>query len=251
MNHLESGFWEVVDVGGHACDVFEPATPGRHGYVVLYLHGVHLGRLREYPDFGRLFEEYGLSAICPMTGKSWWTSRIWDEFDPAASAEEYLHQHVLPYVRQRWGAQPPRIALVGTNMGGQGALAQAYKYPHVFPIVAAISPAIDMHLAYEQGDQALRKLYRTSEDARQDTAILHVHPLNWPRHQWFSCDPLDETWFDSADRLHMKLSSIGIPHECDLETTGGGHGFEYYCKMAPAAIRFIAERLEQERLRLV
>ena len=25
----------------------------------------------------------------------------------------------------------------------------------------------------------------------------------------------------------MKLAALGIPHECDLETSGGGHGFEY------------------------
>ncbi len=48
----------------------------------------------------------------------------------------------------------------------------------------------------------------------------------------------------------MKLYSLGVPHECDLETTGGGHGFEYYSRMAPRAIGFVAERLERERLRV-
>ena len=37
---------------------------------------------------------------------------------------------------------------------------------------------------------------------------------------------------------------------CDLETTGGGHGFEYYNRMAARAMEFIAERLESERLRV-
>jgi hypothetical protein len=39
-------------------------------------------------------------------------------------------------------------------------------------------------------------------------------------------------------------------HEHDLETTGGGHGFEYYNRMVPKAMRFIVERLERERLRV-
>jgi S-formylglutathione hydrolase FrmB len=251
MSDGNPGTWESVVVGGHACDVFEPVKPSDRGYVVIYLHGVHLGTLRDYPTFTRLFDEHGLRVICPVTQRSWWTDRICAEFDPAVSAQEHLHGRVLPYVALRWGARPPRIALLGTSMGGQGALRQAYKFPDVFPIVAAISPAIDYHLRYEQGDVTLAQMYRDSEDARQDTAILHVHPLNWPRHQWFSCDPTDETWFDSADRLHMKLASLGIPHECDLESTGGGHAFDYYQTMAPAAIRFIVERLEQERLRLV
>jgi S-formylglutathione hydrolase FrmB len=136
-------------------------------------------------------------------------------------------------------------------MGGQGALRQAYKYPNDFPVVAALSPAIDYHRCYESGDPALRQMYKSSEDARQDTAILHIHPLNWPRHQWFCGDPADETWWDSVDRLRMKLWSLGIPHECDLETPGGGHGFEYYQRMAPTAIAFLVRRLDQERLRLV
>jgi hypothetical protein len=41
-----------------------------------------------------------------------------------------------------------------------------------------------------------------------------------------------------------------VPHECDLETSGGGHGFEYYNRMIPRAMQFIVERLDQERRRI-
>jgi len=44
---------------------------------------------------------------------------------------------------------------------------------------------------------------------------------------------------------------LGIPHECDLETTAGGHGFDYYNAMAPRAVSFLVERLEKERRRVV
>jgi hypothetical protein len=117
--------------------------------------------------------------------------------------------------------------------------------------VAAISPAIDYYKRMEQGDAALRGMYRDAEQARQDTALLHIHPLYWPRHQFFCCDPTDAGWFDSSDRLRMKLYSLGVPHECDLETTGGGHGPEYYEKMAEPTIDFLVERLQQERRRVV
>jgi hypothetical protein len=49
----------------------------------------------------------------------------------------------------------------------------------------------------------------------------------------------------------MKLASLGVPFECDLETEAGGHSFAYASHMAPRAIGFIAKRLEQERLRVV
>src|SRR6185503_19008898 len=135
-------------------------------------------------------------------------------------------------------------------MGGQGALRLAYKYPNVFPVAAAISPAIDFHKRYNEGDETIPQMYADPEAARQDTAILHVHPLNWPRHQFFCCDPTDYRWHESADRLRMKLWSLGVPHELDLATSGGGHSFAYYSLMAPKAIGFLLERLEKERLRL-
>jgi S-formylglutathione hydrolase len=116
--------------------------------------------------------------------------------------------------------------------------------------VAAISPAIDYQLRWNEGDETLPQMYSDPEAVRQDTATLHVHPLNWPRHIWFCCDPADSRWHDSADRLHMKLAALGIPHEHDLETSAGGHGFEYYNHMIPGAVEFLAERLERERLRV-
>jgi S-formylglutathione hydrolase FrmB len=158
----------------------------------------------------------------------------------------------MPYVAQRWGARPPQVALLGISMGGQGALRMAYKYPDVFPTVAAISPAIDFQKRIEEGvDPGLAQMYRDAEDARQDSALLHIHPLNWPRNQFFCCDPADLRWHDSADRLRMKLWSLGVPFECDLETSAGGHSRQYFSHLAERAVGFLAERLERERLRVV
>ncbi|MGC3969431.1 MAG: hypothetical protein QM775_19350 [Pirellulales bacterium] len=119
-------------------------------------------------------------------------------------------------------------------MGGQGALRFAFKHPGKFPIAAGISPAIDYQIRYYDGDwDTIAQMYADPEQVRQDTATLHVHPLNWPRNLWFCSDPADECWHESSQRLHMKLYSLGIPHEHDLETSHGGHSWEYYNFMAP------------------
>jgi S-formylglutathione hydrolase FrmB len=200
----------------------------------------------------REFERHGLRVVEPVSGRSWWTDRIWPEFDSNTSAERYVVEHVVSYIGERWGARPPRLALLGVSMGGQGALRMAYKYPQIFPTVAAIAPAIDYQKRIIEGvDPGLDFLYRDAEEARQDTALLHIHPLNWPRHQFFCCDPGDVRWHESADRLRMKLSSLGVPFECDLEIEAGGHSFEYASHMAGRAVGFIAKSLEQERLRVV
>jgi len=138
--------WSNIEVRGHQCEVFEPVTANADGPVVIYLHGVHLGRLQDKPVFTEQFEKHGLRVIGPCTQRSWWTDVICEEFDSQITAEQYLLEHILPFIEQRWGHNGQETALMGTSMGGQGALRFAYKYPRTFPIVAAISPAIDYHL---------------------------------------------------------------------------------------------------------
>ena len=248
-SHL--GEWSQIDLAGHPCPLYEPHEPNEHGYTVLYLHGRYQGTPADRAQMMEHFANHGLRIIAPLSRRSWWADRLCLDFDPHITPEKYLLQKVLPYMHQRWQCEPPRIALMGASMGGQGALRLAYKYPDLFPVVAAISPAIDFQSCIAQGDELLRSMYRDEEDARQDTATLHVHALNWPRHQFFCCDPTDYRWFDSSDRLHMKLSALGIPHEFDLETSHGGHGCTYYHAMASRAIEFIAQSLERERMRIV
>jgi S-formylglutathione hydrolase FrmB len=247
-----AGTWTTIEVANHCARIFEPAVPNPHGFVVVYLHCIESASLRSYPAFMCELERYGLRVIEPVTGRSWWSDRIWPEFDAALSSEAYVLETILPHIAERWNSQPPQLALFGISMGGQGALRMAYKYPNVFPTVAAISPAIDYQKRIiEAVDPALEFMYRDAEDARQDTALLHIHPLNWPRNQFFCCDPSDVRWHESADRLRMKLRSLGVPFECDLETEAGGHSFDYAEHMAARTIGFLADRLEHERLRVV
>jgi hypothetical protein len=241
--------WSTLEIAGHACQAYAPSRLSSYGYTLLYLHDHQADELSGRPAFESLLEQHGLRCLAPDTGRSWWTDRIWPPFDDLLTAEAYIADRVLPWLDADWSARPPGIALLGIGMGGQGALRLSYKRPNAFPIVAAISPEIDCHLEMEQGDKTLQALYRDPEQARQDTATLHIHPLNWPRHQWFACDPLDYQWYDSADRLRMKLYSLGVPYEADLESSGGGHSWPYFERMAGPAIQFIIDRLERERLR--
>lgn len=246
---IQTGQWSDTSIAGHACDLYEPAAPSPHGFTVMYLHGEQLEKLADRPEFAALLDRHGLRCIAPVTQRSWWSDRLCQEFDSTITAERYVLERVLPWLAEHWQVTPPQIGLLGTGMGGQGALRLAYKHPGVFPVVAAISPAVDFQIRMAEGDEALARMYRDEEQARQDTATLHIHPLNWPRHQWFCCDPADYRWHESADRLRMKLYSLGVPYECDLETSGGGGDWSYYLQMAAPAVSFISERLERERLR--
>lgn len=241
--------WTSVEIAGVRCRVFTPsASPV--GDVALYLHDEESADFELRPALTEQLERQGLRCLAPISGRSWWTDRIWPPFDGAISTERFLLHNVLPWLAEHWQIAPPQLALLGVGMGGQGGLKLAYKHPNLFPVCAAIAPTIDYHHAMEAGDPTLAELYRDSEQVRQDTATLHIHPLNWPRHQWFCSDPADYLRHDGADRLRMKLYSLGVPYEADLESSAGGDLPKYVDLMAGRAIDFIVERLERERLRI-
>lgn len=234
-------------MAGKTCDVYVPAGPGP--YVLLHLHGVALETLAGNAVWTALLEQHGLVAVCPHGGRSWWANRICREFDEQLTAEQHLLQNVLPFIREAWGVEPPKIGLTGISMGGQGALRLALKYPSRLPVVAAISAAIDYHHGYGRGT-TIDEMYPDQEAVRQDTVLLHVHPLNSPRHIFFAIDPADREWLDGNRRLHEKLSAIGIAHQYDFDTTTGGHSWEYFNGMASRVIEFVCRGLEKERLRV-
>src|SRR5437762_11187431 len=191
--------WTTVDIGGKSADVFDVSGASRPQFGVLHLHGVGLETLTDQPIFTRWLEELQLACVCPHGQRSWWADRICTEFDERITAERYLLEKVLPYFKERWGLAPRAIGLTGISMGGQGALRLAFKHPELFPVVAAISAAIDYHELYDQGT-TIDSMYDSKEQCRQDTAPLHIHPSRYPPHIFFCIDPDDIDWHRGNDR---------------------------------------------------
>ena len=245
-----TGSWSRIEIAGKAADVYEPPGPGRPRFAVLHLHGVGLETLLDRPAFTRLFEELNLACVCPHGQRCWWVDRICAEFDEETTPERHLLDGVLPFFRTRWSLAPPSIGLQGISMGGQGALRLAFKHPDLFPVVAGIASAVDYHDLYGEGTP-LDALYDSKEQCRQDTVILHVHPMQYPPHIFFCVDPDDERWFRGNDRLHEKLNALGIAHEVDFTTRAGGHTWDYFNHMAERVERFVGAGLEQQSRRLL
>ncbi len=246
---MQSPTFEIA-IAGHRAHVFEPAQRNPHGWAVVFLHDIDGAGLHGRQAYLQEFQRHGLPCIAPVSGRSWWTERIWPDFDAKLSAERYVIEPILDYVDKQWGARSPQVALLGIGMGGQGALRLSFKFPNRLPIAAAVAPALDYQLAYYDEDEvALPAMYAEPEAARQDTATLHVHPLNWPRNIWFAADPAEERWYGSAERLKMKLSALGIPHEADLETSSRG-AIAYADLMAARVVEVVIDKLDRERRRV-
>jgi S-formylglutathione hydrolase len=214
------------------------------------LHSGGLESLRDHPTFAGLLKEHHLACICPQGQLCWWADRICPEFDRTLTPERFLLDRVVPCFEERWRLAPPALGLLGISMGGQGALRLAFKNPKRFPVVAAISGALDYHDRYGEGT-TLDEMYDSKEQCRQDTTLMHIHPSQYPPHLFFCVDPDDERWQRGNDRLHEKLSALGIPHTADLSTRGGGHSWDYFNRMAGPAVRFLVAGLEQESRRLL
>jgi len=244
-----AGGWTTEEIGGKRADVYDPpgAAPPRFG--VLYLHPVGLETPRQSEAYTRELARHGLACVAPHGGRCWWADRVCPEFDPEVTPERHLLDSVVPYFDERWGVAPPAVGLLGISMGGQGALRLAFKYPALFPVAAGVSSALDCHELYGRGTP-LDEMYDSKEQCRQDTALMHVPPYNPPPHVFFCVDPDDE-WARGNDRLREKLNALGVAHTSDLTTRAGGHSWAYFDAMAPRAVRFVRDGLDQQSRRLL
>lgn len=240
--------WQTHDIDGKPAAVFVPENHRRFG--ILFLHNAKGQPLSFSETFTKLLTQHRLICVCPHGGATWWTDRILPAYDAHRSAESYLLQRVMPYMSTTCQLFPPMVGLLGISMGGQGALRLAFKNPQMFPVVAAIAPALDYHEYYGHGSP-IDQLYTSKEQCRQDTAGMHLPPSDAPRHVFFCMDPKDQHWHRGADRLHEKMLALGALHEMDLTTQAGGHSWAYFDAMAPRAIDFVVRGLEAESRRLI
>ena len=247
MSELKPGQWSCLEIAGTTCDIFAPRIKTDHA--LIYLHDTDQETLKYSDVWTPLLEEHGFLTVCPHGGRSWWVNRVCSEFNSKITPEEYLIKILLVSLGERWGFIPSTIGLIGSGMGGQGAIRLALKYPDRFPVVGGISAAIDFQNLYGQGTP-LDAMYTDREDVRQDTATLHVHPLNWPRHMLFTMDPNDREWLEGNHKLHEKLSALGIPHETDFDSSMSGNSREYVDYVACRILEFMVRGLEKERLRV-
>lgn len=239
--------WSTATLADKPCDIFEPCvTPFG---VVLFLHGYDGVTLKNNPVYSPALERHRLIGVCPQGPGCWWTDTVYPPFHETQSPVAFLRGPLRNAIAERWPDAGTWIAVTGVEMGGQGALQLAYRAAREFPVVVAISPKVDFESWHGHGT-TLDEIFSDCEAARQQTATLHLHPLNWPRHQLLLCDAADHYCLDGVVTLASKLTSTGIPFEDDFTTTHGGYGWNYANAVADRVIDFLANGLQSERRRL-
>jgi hypothetical protein len=239
---MTSGWTRRQSAAG-AIDFFIPTAESPPSCALLHLRDPEGPDPAENSVLTAALERHRLRVYSPAFNGCWWLDRLCDVFPGRSSPLEWLRTTAAAEIRELWNVPGRGIGLLGTGVGGNGVLQLAYRFPKEFPVVAAIAPAVDFHKHFDR-DPVLQVIFSTAEAARQETATLRIHPLNWPPHQWLACDPHDPDWFDGCERLVSKLSSIGILFETDLKSTAGGRRADYERRMLPTAIDFVVERLQ-------
>jgi S-formylglutathione hydrolase len=232
--------WKSEIIGGIDLEIFEPASPRAEGGLLLF-RGRQPVRWESNLECTRRFSEAGLVVLAPHRGEGWWFDRARIDQPNTRSDMQQLVADVIPLFETRWRIAPPGIALIGIESGGSAAFGLAYRHARRFPIVAAIQPAIDFHLLAGRGGE-VDAFFDSPEAARQQTAPLHVHPLDWPKKQWLATHP-DDAWHDGCERLLSKLDSIGIP--CERVIDGSAPtAAEFASQQLGPAVEFVSQALK-------
>jgi S-formylglutathione hydrolase FrmB len=242
------------------------------GYCVLVPPGYDAGKTRRYPVLYLLHGLGDNEQTLIHSGGFNLVEDLWDRHQleeflivtPAADAsfyidsrdghqryEDFFMQEFLPLIEQHYRTRPGRASrgIAGISMGGYGALHLAFRHPHIFGSVGALSAAL------------LEKLpVMNSTDSRQPGRVRMlgsvfgspIDPAFWKQNDpltiartanlaglqiYFDCGTDDEYGFDAgAQALDKILTARHIPHEFHLYP--GGHSWVYFAEHLPALLKF-------------
>ncbi len=167
-------------------------------------------------------------------GNGYWNPHPGD--DPQAM----LADELIPFCRRRGlGTGTGRIGLLGTSMGGYGAIALAEKYPGLVAAVAAISPAI--WTSYAQAQAANPGAYASAAAFAAGDAVTHAAALARVPVRLAVGD--DDPFNPGVRALAAALPPRpgGVPAE--LSFSHGCHTDSFFNAQEPASLAFLTSHL--------
>ncbi len=150
-------------------------------------------------------------------------SELWER----AVMEDYL-----PRLMDQYGiTDPAKVVIAGASMGGMGSLRLAFKYPDAFGAVAALEPAVEAALSWEdvtisdtyyRQDMYTEKFGNPVDEAywaaNHPAAIAHAAPRRLDKlNIYFEVgDEDDLKLYRGGEFLHRVLFDHGVRHEFRL-----------------------------------
>jgi enterochelin esterase-like enzyme len=195
-------------------------------------------------------------AIVPNGGMSFFV----DSVNGKQPYARFFFEEFVPHVDATYRTDPTRDrrVLMGSSMGGAGALRYAFVHGDLFAAVAAHSAAVMPRSVGDASDRAKRTLGFISQrfsdvfgDPLDEKAYRCANPLTVaedvkidPRLKiYFDCGEEDRYEFDDGARaLHEVLTKIGVKHEMKIRP--GTHGWDYLKDAMPDGLKFLNAALK-------
>ena len=149
-------------------------------FALIYLHGIGQETLADRPKYTDLFAELGLGCVVPRGGFTWWSDRPLPEYDPSRTGGAVRPQRRGPVHSASAGpCRRGRSACSASAWAGRGPCGSRSSTP---TSSRSSPPSRRRSSTTSITARATRStiMYDSKEQARQDTAILHVHPSRFP-----------------------------------------------------------------------
>lgn len=162
-------------------------------------------------------------------GGGYWNPHPGD--DPLAM----LTDELLPMCRALGlGRGAAHTGVIGTSMGGFGALLLAERRPEIVSASAAISPAI--WTTYDQARTANPGAFASAADFARDDVITHARALGHTPTRIASGS-------DDPFAPGVRVLARRVPASVRLIVTGGCHDTAFFASQTPASLAFLAAHI--------
>lgn len=236
---------------------------GEASPLILYLHGGG-GSARQLEGMTAAIDE--VTNTGELTPAIWSTptagrSFYMDYRDGSQNWESMIIKEYLPHLLRSYEVDRDHVYLMGTSMGGMGSLRMAFKYPEKFAGVAALEPAIEAAISWEDTlpldthyrEDVYPAIFGSPVDAdywnaNHPIAILAGAPARI-REAGMSIylEVGDEDvllLYRGAEFLHRILFDEGIMHEYRLVRGANHIGNQFMALRTRDAMRFLGRAID-------
>jgi pimeloyl-ACP methyl ester carboxylesterase len=212
--------------------------PGDRLPLVVMLHGEggdHTSGVGGLSPAKALALQIGGVPLRPMAivtvdgGSGYWNPHLGD--DPMGMVVDEL----IPLCRAlRLGRPPQKIGVLGTSMGGYGAILFAEKFPHLFRAVAAISPAV--WTSYAQANGVNKAAYASAAAFASADVVTHTRALAGIPVRVAS---------GNDDPFHPGVVALAkaLPPDAVVVLSAGCHSGSFFLQQTPPSLAFLSRHL--------
>jgi len=211
-----------------------------HGYSGSYTTFSKIVDLEKYANV------YGVMLICPDGNyNSWYLNSPVRE---GSQFRFYLINNVIPYIDTHFRtlARTETRAIIGTSMGGHGALTLLVQHPSVFCGAGSISGILDLTKFPKQWDlERILGNYSSHKNNWTKNSFVYLAESFQHRDKYILIDCGTEDFAIAVNRdAHQKLVTLGIDHEYFERT--GKHDYNYVKKVLEHHIAFFSQVMNKK-----